>query len=104
MTAAEVLRVVIHFTDKSSIIQSCVNEQLALNSNPDYVPVTETQARALCQKNWSNSTWVDIGLLILTGVISFIFASLAAAYYHQLLNPATLRTQTTTTAAPRQAA
>lgn len=100
VTAAEVLRVVFHFVDKGAIIQSCVNQQLALNSDPNYQPITQTQAESLCTSSWNNSTWIDILLLIITAIVAFIFASLAAAYYHQLLNPATLRTQT---AAPSSA-
>lgn len=36
----------------------------------------------------------DIGLLILSALLSFLFVSINASYLHQLINPATMRTHT----------
>ncbi|KAM0752807.1 hypothetical protein T439DRAFT_323423 [Meredithblackwellia eburnea MCA 4105] len=96
VTGAELVRLVIHFTQKGAIIRACVGDQMDDNTAGD--TITETQAQSLCSSSWSNATWWDIALLIITGLVSFFFASLAASYLHQLQNPSTLRQQTATLA------
>lgn len=34
---------------------------------------TFSQAQSLCESSWSNTTWWDIALLILTSILSFLF-------------------------------
>lgn len=78
--------------------------------------LSNAQAQSLCSSAWSNSTWWDVALLVITALVAFFFgalsrprpqlphadpapaASLAASYLHQLVNPSTLRQQTATLA------
>ncbi|KAI5479683.1 capsular associated protein [Pseudohyphozyma bogoriensis] len=91
VSAAEILRVVIHFSYKSQIISVCVADEMDANTAND--TITETQANTLCTNSWGNSTWWDIVLMLLTFVLAFLFSSIAASFAHQLANPSVLRTQ-----------
>ncbi|KAL8276624.1 hypothetical protein RQP46_010973 [Phenoliferia psychrophenolica] len=92
VTVAALMRLIVHFTSKSDIIASCATEQFA--SNDGFNDITMAQAQSVCSSAWNNGTWWDIALLIISGLVAFFFASLAASYLHQLLNPSTLRQQT----------
>ncbi|KAK4705507.1 hypothetical protein P7C70_g698, partial [Phenoliferia sp. Uapishka_3] len=115
VTTAELLRIIVHFADKSSIISTCVADELASNDGIDDITSESvvrpghqalalernkltvfvlSQASSYCTSSWNNGTWWDIGLLIVTALVSFFFASLVASYLHQLVNPSTLRQQT----------
>ena len=87
VTAAELLRLVTHFTDKSEIIATCVT-----NTTADDSTDSASDIESACKAAWNNSTYWDVGLLLVSTALSFFFASLAASYLHQLLNPQSMRT------------
>ncbi|GAA5969812.1 hypothetical protein JCM11641_008048 [Rhodosporidiobolus odoratus] len=90
VTAGELMRTVVHFTDKSAIIDACKKSFTEDVANGNY---TQSAVDAACSDNWRSQSYVDIGLLLFSFFISFFFASLAASYLHQLQNPHLLRTQ-----------
>ncbi|GAA5982086.1 hypothetical protein JCM5350_000639 [Sporobolomyces pararoseus] len=89
VTAAEVMRVVVHFSQKSAILKAC---QDSYASDISSGSATSSQVVSYCADSWRNATYLDIALLVFSLIISFFFASLAASYLHQLKNPALLRT------------
>jgi hypothetical protein len=60
--------------------------------------LTLLQAQSLCGTSWQNSTYTDIGLLIVSILLSALFISFAGSYLHQLLNPQSMRTHETNVA------
>jgi len=92
VTASEILRLVVHFADKSEIIAACTQDQLDQNTVGD--TIDSVQANSICSSSWSRSTLWDIVFLIASACLAFLFASIAASFVHQLKNPATMRTQT----------
>ncbi|BGP46896.1 hypothetical protein JCM10450v2_002747 [Rhodotorula kratochvilovae] len=99
ITAAELVRTIFHFTQKSSIIKACEDSYTGDISGGRLS--SETVA-SYCRDSWRNASYVDIALLIFSFFISFIFASLAASFLHQLKNPQSLRTHTATLAPSSQ--
>ncbi|KAK4058283.1 hypothetical protein OIO90_000440 [Microbotryomycetes sp. JL221] len=92
VTAAEVLRIVVHFTDKSAILDACqAGEKQDQQGSND--PLSDNDIADYCNWVWRRSTYWDFGLLILSLLFAFLFASLAGAYLHQLMNPSLLRTR-----------
>ncbi|GAA5898564.1 uncharacterized protein JCM6883_003353 [Sporobolomyces salmoneus] len=89
VTAAEILRLVVHYTQKSAILKAC---QDSYASDIKSGNATSSQVVSYCADNWRNATYLDIALLVFSLIVSFFFASLAASYLHQLKNPALLRT------------
>ncbi|GAA5835576.1 hypothetical protein JCM5353_000898 [Sporobolomyces roseus] len=89
VTAAEVMRLVVHYTQKSAILKAC---QDSYASEVTAGTATSAEVISYCQDSWRNATYLDIALLIFSLFISFFFASLAASYLHQLKNPQLLRT------------
>ncbi|GAA5824495.1 hypothetical protein JCM10212_000302 [Sporobolomyces blumeae] len=90
VTAAEVLRLVVHFTQKSSILKAC---QDSYSSDVSSGNVSQSDVTQYCNDSWRNAGYLDVALLVFSLFVSFFFASLAASYLHQLKNPALLRTQ-----------
>ncbi|GAA6057521.1 hypothetical protein JCM3770_000565 [Rhodotorula araucariae] len=90
-TAAELVRTIFHFTQKSAILKACEDSYSADIANGQ---LTSTTVTSYCHDSWRNASYVDIALLIFSFLISFIFASLAASFLHQLKNPQSLRTHT----------
>lgn len=90
VTGAEILRLVVHYTQKSAILKACQDSYAS-----DITKGTATTAEVVsyCSDSWRNATYLDVALLVFSLLISFFFASLAASYLHQLKNPQLLRTQ-----------
>ncbi|GAA6014143.1 hypothetical protein JCM10207_006111 [Rhodosporidiobolus poonsookiae] len=89
VTGAELLRVVTHYTEKDAIQKGCRDSYADDISKGTYTSATIEE---YCSDAWRNASYVDIALLIFSFFISFLFASLAASYLHQLKNPQLLRT------------
>ncbi|BGP14774.1 hypothetical protein JCM10213v2_002726 [Rhodosporidiobolus nylandii] len=89
VTASELMRTVVHFTDKSSIISACQN---SYSSDISSGTTTSSAVEEYCKDSWRNQSYIDIALLLFSFFIAFFFASLAASYLHQLRNPQLLRT------------
>ncbi|GAA5836668.1 hypothetical protein JCM3766R1_006984 [Sporobolomyces carnicolor] len=89
VTAAEILRLVVHYTSKSAILKAC---QDSYSSDVSSGSATSADVISYCSDSWRNATYLDIALLVFSLVVSFFFASLAASYLHQLKNPSILRT------------
>ncbi|GAA5938338.1 uncharacterized protein JCM15063_000706 [Sporobolomyces koalae] len=100
VTAAEILRLVVHYTQKTAIIKAC---QDSYKSDITAGNATSSEVASYCQDSWRNATYLDIALLVFSLLVSFFFASLAASYLHQLKNPQLLRTQVPASAAPSAA-
>ncbi|KAK4051931.1 hypothetical protein OIV83_002636 [Microbotryomycetes sp. JL201] len=94
VTGAEILRVVVHFTDKAS-----EKQDQAGSTNPS----SDADIADYCSWIWRRASYWDIGLLLLSMLFAFLFASLAASYLHQLMNPHLLRTQQPFFGQPTQA-
>ncbi|GAA6020368.1 hypothetical protein JCM11491_000327 [Sporobolomyces phaffii] len=91
VTAAEVLRLVVHFTQKSAILKACADSYATDVTSGS---ASTADVTAYCQASWQNATYLDVALLVFSLIVSFFFASLAASYLHQLKNPSVLRTHT----------
>ncbi|ORY88838.1 hypothetical protein BCR35DRAFT_320752 [Leucosporidium creatinivorum] len=93
VTAAELTRVIVHFTDKSAIQAACIAGEKA-DQTGSSATSTDAEITSYCASVWRNASYWDIGLLLFSIFLSFFFASLVASYLHQLLNPQLLRTHT----------
>ncbi|GAA6027886.1 hypothetical protein JCM8097_001765 [Rhodosporidiobolus ruineniae] len=89
VTASELLRTIIHFTEKSGIQSGCIKSYATDVAAGTY---TSSAVETFCKEQWRNATYVDIALLIFSFLVAGFFASLAASYLHQLQNPQLLRT------------
>lgn len=76
VTAAEVMRLVVHYTQKSAILKACQDSYVTEVSKGT---ATTAEVISYCQDSWRNATYLDIALLIFSLFISFFFASLAAS-------------------------
>ncbi|KZT64462.1 hypothetical protein DAEQUDRAFT_608980 [Daedalea quercina L-15889] len=95
VVGAGFLRVIVHFTLKSALINECT--QIAKGDVVVYEygfwgPVFETklnaqEAASYCNGVWSHDSAVEIISLIVEILLAGFFCSLAFAYYHQLLDP-----------------
>ncbi|GAA5949935.1 hypothetical protein JCM21900_005529 [Sporobolomyces salmonicolor] len=99
VTAAEIMRVVVHFTDKGDMLKACESSYSSDISNGT---TTSTDVTSYCSDTWKNNSYVDIALLLFSFFLSFFFASLTASYLHQLQNPQLLRTHAPTLAGSSQ--
>ncbi|GAA95804.1 uncharacterized protein L969DRAFT_94840 [Mixia osmundae IAM 14324] len=77
------VRIVVHFVAKSDIIAQCVLENQGAQDD-DGVLLTDAQLTDACNSSWSSGTYFDIGWLIVTVLLSLLWASTAAGYYHEL--------------------
>jgi len=80
---AEVLRLVVHFKFKGEIINACIADVNSLDVQRD----SDFSATDYCNDSFSHATFSDIAWLVVSLILSLIFASLAFSYYHQLLDP-----------------
>jgi len=95
--AAEILRLVVHFGFKSSMISACetavesdngdFNNYFGFFGNSDVHNLDPGRAQDFCNDAWSHATFSDIAWLIFSTICSLVFASLAFSYYRQLLDP-----------------
>lgn len=79
----ETLRLVAHFVLKTDSINACagsITGDPAFTSDGNPTTVSAQDAQDICSDSWSRDTWFDIGWLIVSTILAFLFASLAAAY------------------------
>jgi hypothetical protein len=93
--AAGLLEIVIHFTLKNEIINICSDltdgQEIVYYGffGPTYHTVlNEDQAVQFCTSSWNHDSWTVIITLLLTGFLGIMFSSIAFAYLHQLMDPA----------------
>ncbi|RXW15269.1 hypothetical protein EST38_g10584 [Candolleomyces aberdarensis] len=90
-------RVVIHFTMKNTIINSCIS---AVDGGT-YVysgfwgPITSgridtASARRWCERSWDRGSWSEIIAFLATSFLAALFASVAFGFYRQLLDPSSI--------------
>lgn len=94
--AANVIVIIAHFTTKSDLIAQCVyNEDGQIYSDiwGSTGSITATEADSICRNSWSRGTWAVFVWLFITLAISIVFASAYFSYYHQLLDPSSVRTR-----------
>ncbi|GJN87571.1 hypothetical protein Rhopal_000525-T1 [Rhodotorula paludigena] len=89
VTGSELVRTIFHFSEKSSIISSCIN---SYSSDVSSGRLTSTTVEDYCNDSWRRQSYLDIALLVFSFFVAFLFASLAASYLHQLKNPQSMRT------------
>ena len=53
-----------------------------------------SELRSYCSSIWRSASYWDVGMLVVSLLLSIFFASLVASYLQQLLNPALLRQRT----------
>jgi len=91
----ELLRVVIHFVFKQTLIDECTNlvkGDTVTTRFGIWGPTTTTilddeSARSFCSSAWSHDSFSEIAWFIVTAVCSLLFASVAFSYYRQMLDP-----------------
>ncbi|KAK4688613.1 hypothetical protein P7C73_g1501, partial [Tremellales sp. Uapishka_1] len=97
--ASQLVNFVIHFTLKTTLINQCVNdtegETTVDNFGGATTVINADQATSLCQDAWQRGTWSLIAWLIITTILALVFASIALAYYRQLLDPSSVRQRVT---------
>jgi len=93
---AEILRLVVHFKFKQNILTECITlaqtdggigDDHGFVGNRHARKLTPEQAIDFCNSAWSHDTFSDIAWLIISSIVSLVFASLAYSYYRQLLDP-----------------
>jgi len=112
-TAAEIARLIGHFTLKNDLINVCAAEETGLPyTNVTFFGneiigtvgnLTVGEAKDDCKDQWNRDTWYDIGWLVFITVVGFFFTSIVSAFYHQLLDPSQIRTFTASAVAPSSA-
>lgn len=92
VAVASLIMVIVHFVDKSDIINECMKANGSTYrfsffgpSSPDTLP--PDQAGPFCQDGWDRASWSSIVSLLIEIVLGVLFASIAIAYYRQLLDP-----------------
>ncbi|KAJ2916228.1 hypothetical protein MD484_g4191, partial [Candolleomyces efflorescens] len=90
-------RVIIHFTMKNTIINSCIN---AVDGGT-YVysgfwgPITSGRIDTItatnwCNRSWDRGSWSEIIAFLATAFLAALFASVAFGFYRQLLDPSSV--------------
>jgi len=92
---SESVRFATYFTHKHQLIDNCT-----ANSVGDVVSsysfwgaagssetLTSTQAAQYCSDAWNRAVWSAAAWLLVAGILSCLFISVAFSYYHQLLSP-----------------
>jgi len=103
VTAIEVMRLVLHFTFKKTLIDNCVNDIRGLtvtqsdggffNPHTTTNTISDSEATNDCNHAWSNGIFQDVAWLLVAAIAGFVFATVNYAYYRQLIDPSLLRTQ-----------
>ncbi|KAK8850520.1 hypothetical protein IAR55_004438 [Kwoniella newhampshirensis] len=83
----QVIGIIVHYALKSDLIAYCVTDEM----DGTFDSLTQSQAESACNSAWRRGTWSVFAWLILTGIISVLFASILLAYYRQLIDPASVR-------------
>ncbi|MBW0550193.1 hypothetical protein O181_089908 [Austropuccinia psidii MF-1] len=95
--SAELIRLIAHFVTKSDLTNACRAELTgtqAITLSGAVANIDGAEAQKLCEDDWRRGIWWDLGWLVLTSCLALLFTGLAAAYYHQLLDPSFSRTTT----------
>ncbi|CAE6435015.1 unnamed protein product [Rhizoctonia solani] len=92
---AEVIRIILHFTLKGSLIDECTRENtgdIVVERGGFWDPttasiLTEAQARQWCNNAWSRGSFSDFAWFIVSALLGTMFVSVNFAYWRQLLDP-----------------
>ena len=92
---AEIIRIILHFTMKKSLIDQCTTENtgdFVVGRNGFWDPVTADklsaeQARRWCDDAWNRGTFSDFAWFIVSALLGAMFVSINFAYWRQLLDP-----------------
>jgi len=100
VVAAELSRTIAHFSFKSAILEECQLESTGEIDSTSFGfwggsihTFSDTEAQAFCSDSFSRTSISVIAWLILVGLLSFFFASIAYSFYRQLLDPQAFRAQ-----------
>ncbi|EJD01846.1 uncharacterized protein FOMMEDRAFT_20621 [Fomitiporia mediterranea MF3/22] len=95
--ATELIRVIIHFVFKNTLISECqalVNGETITTRFGIWGTTTETldgqTAEEFCRDAWSHDSFSEIAWFIVTAILSLLFASIAFSYYRQMLDPSSI--------------
>jgi multisubunit Na+/H+ antiporter MnhG subunit len=94
ISAIGLIDIVVHFTLKDQIINTCTNlsEGDTIYYGGIFGPinggtVTPAEARDWCNRYWNRDSWSDIITFLLLTFVAGFFATVALAYLRQLLDP-----------------
>ncbi|KAG8713632.1 hypothetical protein FRC09_018504 [Ceratobasidium sp. 395] len=93
--AAELIRIILHFSLKGSLIDQCTKENtgdVVISRGGFWDPttsttLTETDARNWCNDAWNRGTFADFAWFIVSALLGFMFVSVNFAYWRQLRDP-----------------
>lgn len=93
--AAEIIRIVLHFTLKKSLIDECTTENtgdIVVSRGGFWDPTTTAtlsadEARRWCNDAWNRGTFSDFAWFIVSALLGAMFVSVNFAYWRQLLDP-----------------
>jgi hypothetical protein len=97
--ASEILGIVVVYTLKADVINSCTarntgsidDDGSIFGSDDNSAPLSTADAASYCQSLWtSNRTW-DIVWLLITLPLGLLFVMLSFAYVRQLLDPSSVK-------------
>lgn len=93
----DLLRVVIHFVFKNTLINECTDLATGKTITTRFGiwgVTTETldgeSASEFCSDAWNHDSWSEIGWFIVSSIMALLFASVAFSYYRQMLDPASV--------------
>jgi len=101
VSGAEMLRIVIHFKFKSTIISQCITFVMSDNDDDGIGffgshhanGLSQADATSFCNQAWNHDTFADIAWFIISIILTLLFSSIAFAYYNQLLDPSSASTR-----------
>jgi len=96
VTAADLIRVIVHFAFKDELINECtalatgdtIETRFGIWGPTSTTTLSPQDAAQFCNSAWSNDSASEVIWFLVAGVLSFLFAALAFAYYRQMLDPA----------------
>jgi hypothetical protein len=102
VVTSEVLGVIVNYTLKSDVINSCAltytgsvgNSGYFFGNSSDDPPMTAAQAATYCESQWSSDRTWDFVWLFITFFVGFAFVCFSFAYVRQLLDPSSVRMRT----------
>ncbi|KDQ06443.1 hypothetical protein BOTBODRAFT_39599 [Botryobasidium botryosum FD-172 SS1] len=88
----EMMRIVLHFIFKNSLIDQCTQASTGATYSTGSFwggfsrgTLTLRQAQQWCNDSWNRGTFADIAWFIAATIFGWLFSSVAFSYYHQLL-------------------
>jgi len=98
VAGAELLRTIVHFAFKSTLINECVSVATGKTHAPGFsiwgsFRVTSQNAPQFCDDLFNHDSFVVIVWFILATLVALFLASLAYSHYRQLLDPSSSRAQ-----------